>query len=271
VAVGADSTCQDQLAGENRAHLSSAAIRAYSDQRTDDQQDVENKRIVENLHMVHRVASQVVSYLRPPLSFEDMVSAGTVGLVRAARDYDPARQTEFRTYAYIRIKGAILDELRSWSFIPANLNKRIRDAQQLSQKIIAETGIAPSDTELAERLGVSVDELYETFENARSRHFASLDGFGDDSPTLGHLLAADHTVTPDAKIERAELVNKLADAIQSLNGRQRQVILLYYQQQLTMKQIADVLEVTESRVSQLHASALFILSVKLGQWKDDRL
>jgi RNA polymerase sigma factor for flagellar operon FliA len=99
----------------------------------------------------------------------------------------------------------------------------------------------------------------------------SLDGSGDDSPALGDLLAAAHTSAPDEKIEREELIDKLAEAIQQLSERQRQVILLYYQQQLTMKQIAEVLEITESRVSQLHASALFNLSVKLRQWKDGRL
>ena len=140
MAIGADSTCEDRLAEESRAHLSSAALRAYGDQRTSNQRDLENERIVENLPLVRRVAAQVVSYLHPPLSIEDMISAGTVGLVRAARDYDPAYQTEFQTYAYIRIKGAILDEMRNWSFIPANLNKRIRDARQLTQKIIAKTG-----------------------------------------------------------------------------------------------------------------------------------
>ena len=116
-----------------------------------------------------------------------------------------------------------------------------------------------------------MDELNGTFENARAQHFVSLDGFGDDSPSLGNLFVAHQTSTPEEKIERAELVEKLSEAIQRLNGRQRRVVLLYYQQQLTMKQIADILEITESRVSQLHASALFNLSVQLGQWKDGKL
>lgn len=271
MALQTDKICKDRLAKENRTHLSSAAMRAYSGQKMSAQGDLENELITELLPMVHRIVGQVVTYLRPPLSYEDMISAGTVGLVRAARDFDPSHQAEFQTYAYIRIKGAILDELRDWSFIPANVNKRIRDAQQLSQKMMEETGAVPSDAELAKELGVTVDDLNETFENARAQHFVSLDGFGDDSPALCNLLAADHTSTPDKKIERTELIEKLCEAIQRLNGRQRQVILLYYQQQITMKQIADILEITESRVSQLHASALFNLSVKLGQWKDGRL
>ena len=269
--VQTDNMCQDQRTQENRKHLSSAAMRAYSGQKTSSQSDLENESITKLLPMVHRIAGQVATYLRPPLSFEDMVSAGTVGLVRAARDFDPSHRVEFQTYAYIRIKGAILDELRDWSFIPANVNKRIREAQRLSQKIMQETGFIPDDAELAKRLEITVEELNQTYENARVQHFVSLDGFGDDSPSLGHVLVAKQARLPDEKIERTELIEKLSEAIQHLNDKQRQVILLYYQQQLTMKQTADVLQITESRVSQLHARALFNLSVQLGQWKDGRL
>ena len=249
----------------------SVALRAYSGQKRPVKVGIENERIAEFLPMVHRIVRQVVTYLKPPLSFEDMVSAGTVGLVRAAHNFDPSHQAEFKTYAYIRIKGAILDELRGWSFVPANLKKQIRDAMELSRKIAEQTGSVPTDDELAERLGITVDEIYEMFESARAAHFVSLDAFGDDLPALGSLLAAARTTRPDEQIERAELIEKLAEAIQQLSDRQRQVILLYYQQHLTMKQIAEIFEITESRVSQLHAIALFNLSVKLRQWKDGRL
>ncbi len=271
MALQTENTLKVRSTKESRKHLNSVALRAYSGQKRSFQSGLENDQIAEFLPMVHKIARQVVTYLRPPLSFEDMVSAGTVGLVRAARDFDPSHQVEFKTYAYIRIKGAILDELRGWSFVPANLSKRIRDAQRLSRKITEQTGSPPTDEELAEKLGVTVEELYETFENARAQHFVSLDGFGDDLPALGDLLAAARTSAPDEKIERAELIDKLAEAIQQLSERQRQVTVLYYRQQLTMKQIAEILEITESRVSQLHASALFNLSVKLRQWKDGRL
>jgi RNA polymerase sigma factor for flagellar operon FliA len=219
--------------------------------------------------MVHKIVRRVITYLKPPLSFEDMVSAGTVGLVRAARDFDPSQRAEFKTYAYIRIKGAILDELRGWSFVPANLSRRLREAQNLSRRIAEETGSAPTDAELAERLEMSVDDLTEMFENARSAHFVSLDGFTEDAPALGTVLVADTDGAPDEQIERKEMIYMLAEAIRQLPQKDRQVILLYYQQHLTMKQIAEIMEITESRVSQLHASALFNLSVKLRQWNDD--
>jgi len=256
---------------DSRKHLNSVALRAYSGQKRSTKTEVKNEQIAELLPMVHRIVRQVVTYLRPPLSFEDMVSAGAVGLVKAARDFDPSHHAEFKTYAYIRIKGAVLDELRGSSLLPANLNKRIRSARQLSRKILEQTGTAPTDAELAEKLGISIDELFETFENARAQYFVSLDAFGEDSPALGNLLAAANTSAPDEQIERAELIDKLAEAIQQLSKRRRQLILLYYQQHLTMKQIAEIFEITESRVSQLHASALFNLSVKLRYWKDGRL
>jgi len=270
VTVQAKNIIEDQFAKKSRKHLNSVALRAYTVQKKSVRGEIENEQITELLPMVHKIASKVVTYLKPPLSFEDMISAGTVGLVRAARDFDPSYQAEFKTYAYIRIKGAILDEMRGWSFIPASLRKRIRTAGQLSRKITEQTGIAPNETELAERLGITVKELYETFENARAQHFISLDGFGEDAPLTNYLTPA-NPVSPEEKVERQELINKLAEAIQQLSERHRQVVLLYYQQQLTMKQVAEILEITESRVSQLHASALFNLSVKLRQWKDGRL
>lgn len=270
MAVQIDNICEVRSAESERRHLSSVALRAYAGQRKSET-DLGNDQIAAFLPMVHKIARQVVTYLKPPLSFEDMVSAGTVGLVRAARDFDPSHQAEFKTYAYIRIRGAILDELRDWSFMPANLTRRIRDTHELSQKITEETGVIPTEAELAERLGITLEELNQTMENARAQNFMSLDSTGDDAPALGSLIAAAHAVTPDEKIEKEELIDKLAEAIQQLPQKQRQVVLLYYEQQLTMKQIAEVFEITESRVSQLHAGALFNLSVKLRQWKDGRL
>jgi len=261
----ADSSTLETLKnGQN--HLKTVAVRTYSDQK---KQSSRNEQIARFLPMVQKIVQRVVTYLKPPLSFEDLVSAGTVGLVKAARDYDPSYLTEFKTYAYVRIKGAVLDELRSWSFVPANLSRQIHDAFRLSRKITEQTGAAPTDDELAEKLGITLDELYETFENARAQHFLSIDGFEDQTPALRNFLEA-HAAKPDRQLEQAELIDKLTEAIQQLTEKQRQVVLLYYQQHLMMKQIAEVLKITESRVSQLHASALFNLSVKLRQWKDGR-
>ena len=260
-------TYPEQLVEDSQKHLKARARSAYDDQK---ENFIDNEQITQLLPMVHKVVQRVVTYIKPPLSCEDLVSAGAAGLVKAARDYDPSHQAEFKTYAYIRIRGAILDELRNFSLLPANADKQIREATQISLEITNQTGKTPTDELLAEKLQISVDKLYQTFKNARAKHFISIDSSRENSPSLAASLAAANTLTPDQQLEKAELVDKLTEAIGHLNDRQRQIIILYYQQELTMKRIAEIVKITEPRVSQLHASALFNLSVKLRQWKDGR-
>jgi RNA polymerase sigma factor FliA len=250
---------------ESRPHpLKGKALKAYSHHT---RQAREDKLILEYLPLVHRVVGQVVSYLQPPITREDLVSAGTVGLVKAARDYDAAHQTEFKTYAYIRVRGAILDELRSWSFAPSSLKKQFDQAQQVLQEMTGEEGEMPSDADLAERLQIPVEKMYKIFENARARHFLSIHGLSDETPALGESLAAE-SEDPDENLERQELIERLAKAIQNLPTKQRRIILLYYTRDLTMKQIAAMMDITESRISQLHAAALTKLAARLKSWKD---
>ena len=136
------------------------------------------------------------------------------------------------------------------------------------EEVHVDEDILPTDEELSQALGITPQELYELFDADRAEHFISLDSFGEESPSTDGFCPADRTASPDEQAERSELIHELARAIQQLPEKNRQVILLYYQQHLTMKEVAEVLEVTESRVSQLHASALFNMSVKLRQWKD---
>jgi len=252
---------------DNSEHLKAVAVRAYHGHRP---RPVTDDEVLRLLPMVRKIARRAVSYLKPPLSFEDLVSAGTVGLLKAARDFDASRQAEFKTYAYIRIKGAVLDELRRASLLPPGVNRQIRTAQEISRKIAEQTGSPPTDEELAAKLEIAVEEVYALFESARARQFVSIEAIDEEQPALAGLLMTAQADTPDCRLERAELVEELVKAIQGLDEKRRQIIVLYYHQHLTMKQIAEVLDVTESRVSQLHASALFSLSVRLEQWKDDR-
>ncbi|MBN2588253.1 MAG: FliA/WhiG family RNA polymerase sigma factor [Sedimentisphaerales bacterium] len=258
----------ENIVEEKQKLPGSVTFRAYTLEKESSSSDLDNERIVQFLPMVNKIARQVVSYLKPPLSFEDMISAGTVGLVKAAHDFDPSRGVEFKTYAYIRIKGSIIDELRGWSFVPANLHNKIKEAQRVSREIMEQTGVAPTDEKLAAELGIDTDELYQMLEKGRAQHFISLDSESDEAPALGNQLTSHHVSSPDEQIERQELISILAKAIQQLPEKSRRIILLYYNQSLTMKQIAEVLDITEPRVSQLHASALFNLSVKLRQYND---
>lgn len=248
-----------------KRHLKNAAMHAYSEQK---HEPIDSEQITQLLPMVHKVVQRVVTYIKPPLSYEDLVSAGTVGLVKAAQDFNPSHQAEFKTYAYIRIRGAVLDELRNFSFVPANVDKQIRLTMQSSMEIANQKGALPTDEELAEKLQISIKKLHQTFENIRAKQFVSIDTAADDTTSLANSLEAIDTFRPDQIFEKSELADKLTEAITLLNEKQRQVIILYYHKELNMKQIAEVFNITEPRVSQLHASALFNLSVKLRQWKN---
>jgi RNA polymerase sigma factor for flagellar operon FliA len=225
----------------------------------------EDEMIVKFLPLVHKIVSQVATYLQPPLSREDLISAGTIGLVKAARDFDPSRDAGFKTYAYIRIRGAVIDELRSWSFAPPNIKRQFDQAQEISSRMMERDGQMPADEDVAQQLGISTEKMYRIFETARARHFLSIHGNTGESPMLGEMLACSTAMGPQEEIEREELIQVLTQAITQLPEKQRRIVVMYYQKELTMKQIAEVLEITESRVSQLHAAALFKLSVRLGQ------
>ncbi|MCK4626119.1 MAG: FliA/WhiG family RNA polymerase sigma factor [Phycisphaerae bacterium] len=223
----------------------------------------EEQWILENLPMVRHIAQKIASYLSNQDDMEDLISAGTVGLVQAARAYDTDSDAEFRTYAYIRVRGAIIDEMRHKSFVPSAVHKQIRQIRQVYENLTAATGTPPDDAELANEVGLSLEQLYRTLQTARKQQFLSINGLSEDSPASGPMII-DKLPSPDAQIEQKETIELLAEAIKKLPKRDRTILLLYYERDLTMKEIAQVLEITESRVSQLHASALFKLSVKLG-------
>lgn len=230
----------------------------------------DEKLVIEFIPLVHRIVQQITSYLHPPLTKEDLVSAGIVGLIKAAQNFDPSKEAEFKTYAYIRVRGAIIDELRNWAFTPSIIKKQFDLAQQIVREYVEENDREPSDNTLAEMLDMTPDKMYRMFEAARARHFLSIHGINDNMPALGKSLMCQRTHDPKDWAEKEELSEKLAEAIEQLPEKQKQIILLYYHSEMTMKDAADVLEITESRVSQLHAAALFKLSVKLKLWDETK-
>lgn len=238
------------------------ALRAYDDQMRRSRQD---ELIVQYLPLVHRIVHQVASYLQPPLTRDDLISAGTIGLVKAARDFDPTKDAEFKTYAYIRVRGAVIDELRGWSFAPPTVKKLFDQAQEIAERCMQEDGAVADDEQVAKAMDIPLEKLYQVYETARARHFLSISGADDETPSLGGLLAAGGSA-PGDRMEREEMRKTLARAIGELPDKQKQIILLYYHRELTMKQVSEVMELTESRISQLHAAALFKLSMRMKQW-----
>jgi RNA polymerase sigma factor for flagellar operon FliA len=224
---------------------------------------LEETWILKNIPLVHHIVQKVASHLSRKIDVEDLIAAGTLGLVKAARAFDPAKDVEFRTYAYIRIRGAIIDELRGQSFVPSDVSKQIRYAREAYQRYFALHGEAPDDEQLAGELGISPAHLYRTLEEARKQNFLSIHGLTEEHSVLGTFIPLARGPAPDEQAERREMLERLSEAIAQLPKRDRIILLLYYERDLTMKEIAEVLGVSESRVSQLHASALFKLTMRL--------
>ena len=236
------------------------ASETYAEQSREATQE---RLILDHLPLVRHIVHRVASHLSRKPDVEDMISAGTLGLVRAARGFDPSRNVEFKTYAYIRVRGAVIDELRGRSFVPSAIHSQIRHIRRAYQSCVADKGAPPDDPQLAAAAGISLEQMYRTLEEARKQHFMSIHGLSDEDPALGNLAPQDPAPGPGAAVEHKEMLEKLSQAIGQLPKRDRVLILLYYDRDLTMKEAAAVLGVTESRVSQLHASALFKLSMKL--------
>jgi RNA polymerase sigma factor for flagellar operon FliA len=223
----------------------------------------EERMILENLPLVKHIARKIASNMASREDLEDLISAGTLGLVQAAKSYNPEANAEFRTYAYIRIRGSILDELRSRSFVPSSAHKMIRQVREAYQRLISQTGSPPEDATLAREVGLTTDQLMQVFVEARKQQFLSIHGLNEEEHSVQTLMPLDRSASPDSQAERKEQLLKMAEAIRSLPEKERLVLLLYYERDLTMKEIAEVLELTESRISQLHAAALFKMAMKL--------
>jgi RNA polymerase sigma factor for flagellar operon FliA len=223
----------------------------------------EEKWILGHLPLVRHIVQKITLQVSKRLDVDDLISAGTLGLVKAARTFDPGRDVEFKTYAYIRIRGAVIDELRRRSFVPSTVHAKVRRVQAAYREHLAAHSSPPSDEELARLAGVSLERLYHLLEEARKQHFLSIHGLSDDKPGLAPLIPADKSPGPADHAQQKEALDLLTQAIAELPERDRTIILLYYERDLTMKEAAQVLGLTESRISQLHAAALFKLSMRL--------
>ncbi len=256
-------TAESQTQAGDGDALRTRASRAYAQQSREAR---EQQWILQYLPLVRHVVSKVMAKLSYKRDIEDLISAGTLGLVKAARAFDASQDVAFKTYAYIRIRGAVLDELRGRTFAPAGIHAKARAVRDAYEQCTAELGRPPGDEELAGKLNVSMNELYGMFEDMRKQNFLSIHGLSDDEPQLFNpLMPADSEPSPHDKAEKKETIERLVEAIRELPERDRIVILLYYERDLTMKEAAEVLGVTESRVSQLHAGALFKLAMKLRE------
>ena len=224
---------------------------------------MEEQWILTHIPLVKHLVKKVVGNIGGSMDRDDLISAGTLGLVKAAQSFDESREVAFKTYAYIRIRGSIIDELRGRSFVPSAVHRQIQTIQETYRNITTVNGTPPSDEELAAAVKLPLEKMYKILEEARRQNFISIHGLSEDKPMVRNLVPQVRELGPDKQAERNEMLEVLSQAITELPERDRYILLLYYERDLTMKEIAEVLGLTESRVSQLHASALFKLSMKL--------
>ena len=219
--------------------------------------------------LVKYVAGRMGSGLPSHVEEADLISYGLVGLISAIERFEPERQIKFETFAITRIKGSIIDELRSLDWVPRSVRARAREIERANAKLEHELHRAPSDEEMSQALGVSVEEFQESLVRISNSSVVALDELWTVSDASGDqvsLLDTIHdpqAVDPAREMDMTDMKDRLAEAIATLPEREKLVVALYYYENLTLREIGEVLGVTESRVSQLHTKAVLRLKARL--------
>lgn len=230
--------------------------------------------IVEYAALIKFIAQKIAARLPSNIELDDLMSAGVIGLMDAIEKYDSSRDNKFKTYAEFRIRGAILDELRAQDWVPRSVREKAKILERCYQKIEQEKGRQATDEEAAEKLGVSQDQFHEMLHEVRSVALLSYDDLGnlsnaDKRSIHGTGEMGSKVTTPFSAVGVAHLKSIVATAIEDLPEKQRLVLALYYYEDLNLKEIGRVLDVTESRVSQLHSQAILKLKARLKNHWDD--
>jgi RNA polymerase sigma factor for flagellar operon FliA len=218
--------------------------------------------------LVKYVAGKVAASMPSTVEFEDLVGFGVFGLLDAIEKFDRDKNVKFKTYAVTRIRGAIFDELRSIDWVPRSVRQKTKEIEDAVVSLEAKLGRPASDQEIASSLGVSDDDFMKTMLKISSTSVLSLNDVwysGDDADkiSIGESIESPSSMNPDATVEREEVKRVIVQAISELPEKEKKVLVLYYYEDLTLKEIGQVLDVTESRVSQLHTKAILRLRAKL--------
>jgi RNA polymerase sigma factor for flagellar operon FliA len=239
--------------------------------RASDDERARESLVVAYAPLVKYVASRMASSLPTHVEEADLISYGLIGLISAIERFEPDREIKFETYAIPRIRGAIIDELRALDWVPRSVRARAREIERANVKLEHRLQRAPSDEEIAAELHVSLDEFHDSLMQISNSTIAALDELWPVSDTSGDQVSLLDTLqdpeAPDpAKLmDASELKERIADAIARLPEREKLVIALYYYENLTLREIGEVLGVTESRISQLHTKAVLRLRSRLGE------
>ncbi len=231
--------------------------------------EIREKIILEYAPLVKVVAGRLSMYLGYNVEYEDLVSYGIFGLIDAIDKFDCLKDVKFETYASLRIRGAILDQIRKMDWIPRTIRQKQKRIDAAIREIETQYGRNAKDEEIAEHLGITDDEYLDWQSQMKITNVVSLNEFLEQGSEVSNEAASTKSAafdSPEEILEREELKKMLAQALELLTEKERKVILLYYYEDLTLKEISNILEVSESRISQLHTRALQKMRGKMGNY-----
>ena len=230
--------------------------------------ELREKIIIEYAPLVKLVAGRLSMYLGYNVEYDDLVSYGIFGLIDAIDKFDPTKEVKFETYASLRIRGTILDQIRKMDWIPRTIRQKQKQIDAAMREIEQQKGSCATDEEIAAKLGVSAEEYLDMQGQMKVTNLVSLNEYleqgGSEVPNERGGSSQFHM--PEEVIERDELKKMLEEALELLTEKEKKVILLYYYEDLTLKEISRILEVSESRVSQLHTRGLQKMKEKMGKY-----
>ncbi len=224
-----------------------------------------NDLVTQHAPLVKRIAYHLMSRLPPSVQADDLIQAGMIGLLEASRNYDAKQGASFETYAGIRIRGAMLDEIRKNDWAPRSVHRKARKVAEAVRQIENSKGRDARDNEVAEALGMTLEDYHQILQDASGYLMLSFEDMGVDDEALATQIS-DRSTGPFDGLQKDDFKKSLAEAIAGLPERERLVMTLYYDEELNLREIGAVLGVSESRVSQIHSQALLRLQARLGHW-----
>ncbi len=251
-------------------------LKKLKDYRNTKDPEVKDRIIIEYAPLVKFIAQKIASRLPSSIELDDLISCGVIGLMDAIDKFDSSRDNKFKTYAEFRIRGAILDELRAQDWVPRSVREKAKILERTYAKLESELGRPATDEEMCNALDCSMDDLHDMINKAKSVSLLNIDdanSFSRGDKKLMINLAEGRTgLNPYSAVSYKNIQTKIKEGIKALPEKQRLVLSLYYYEDLNLKEIGQVLDVTESRVSQLHTQAILKLKSKiqndLGDYED---
>lgn len=232
---------------------------------SDSEKDSENEIVQQQAGLVKRIAQHLLGRLPPCVQIDDLIQAGMIGLLEASKNYDTAKGASFETYASIRIRGSMLDEIRKGDWVPRSVHRNTRRVAQAIREVENLMGRDARDTEVAKTLSITLKEYHQLLQETNtSRMFAFQDvGLNEEVMTEGISISSPG---PLDGLQKEDFRKNLLKGIESLPEREKLVLSLYYDEELNLRQVGEILGVSESRVSQIHSQAMLRLQSKLKEW-----